>query len=195
MKIDKRHFIIGITGPSCSGKSSISEKLKEANDSQLIHLDDYWKDKTTFPRKYGFRNWELPQNLKFDLLYQNLQELKMGKKTKAPYCSEDGKFRGYKTLTPSEEVITEGFLLFYYEKIRDLFDLKLYVDISNDEVIRRRILRNRSNKNGKELYYREVVVKEYQKHGEPTKRYADLVVNGKEEINENIKKILEYIIK
>lgn len=189
-----RPFIIGIVGPSCCGKTSLCEKINEKiEDCLTIHLDNYWKDKSSFQRKYGFRNWELPNNLKFDLLNKNLRELKAGRNTEAPYCGDDGRFIGYKTLMPSDTIITEGFLLFYYRRIRETFNLKIYVDISDEEVIRRRILRNRSKKKGRELYYREVVVKEYKKYGEPVKKYADLIIDGKEDINKNIMSILKEI--
>ena len=78
---------------------------------------------------------------------------------------------------PAEILITEGFLLFHDESVRKLFDLKIYLDIPKEAIIARRAERNRSGKD-KTLYYQEVVVKEYEKHGLPTRKYADIVVDG-----------------
>src|SRR3989338_5344132 len=69
-------FIIGIAGPSSSGKSTICTELqKHLPNSSIIHTDDYWCNPENFPKEKGVKNWELPECLDFDRLYTNLLEL------------------------------------------------------------------------------------------------------------------------
>ena len=78
-------FLIGIAGPSASGKSTICEELtKIILPLVIISQDNYWKNPESFPRVNGVKNWELPEDLDFDTLYHNLRDLKEGKKTMAP---------------------------------------------------------------------------------------------------------------
>lgn len=192
--MDREVFLIGITGPSCSGKSTIVEELKKKlSDVLIINLDDYWHDKSTFPIKLGYRNWEIPDNLKFDLLLKNLEDLKQGKETEAPNCEGFNQVFGTQILKPKPIIIVEGFLLFYHNKIRDLFDLKIYVNLSDEDVINRRIKRNRSGRSLEEsgLYYREILVTEYKKYGEPSKAYCNLILEGNENIDSNVQEILK----
>lgn len=186
-------IFIGIAGPSTSGKTTIAKKLENLlSDSMVITLDDYWKDSSGFKRKQGYKNWELPENIDFDLLLANLEDLKKGKETSIPIC-EKFKFKEYKKIKPKKFIILEGFLLFFDKKIREMFDLKIYLDLSEEEIINRRITRSRSEKPEREFYYRNVVVEEHKKYGEPTKKYSDLIIDGKGEIKESLKNILEKL--
>ena len=120
-------FLIGVAGPSCSGKSVlIKEVWEKGGGISRIKVDNYWKNKNTFPRKLGYRNWDLPESRKFNLLYKNLLELKVGKKTKIPICKK-GQFDHFELFEPTPIIIVEGLFLFADKKISDLFDLKIYV--------------------------------------------------------------------
>ena len=73
-------LFIGISGPSACGKSATVKELLKLNSSFVrFKVDNYWKDAHTFPTKHGYRNWERPENLNFDLVYKHLLLLKQGK--------------------------------------------------------------------------------------------------------------------
>jgi uridine kinase len=173
-------FLLGIAGPSCAGKTTVAKLLQEMfPDALIVSQDQYWKDTSKFPRVGENKNWELPENLDFDTLARNLQELKSGKSTQAPlwkYKEEGNPHQ--QTLVPASFIIVEGFLLFHDERIRNLLDMKFYIDIPEDAIVARRVARNRRDEGDRELYYREVVVQEYRKHGLPTRKFADVVVDG-----------------
>ncbi len=190
--------LIGIAGPSCSGKSSLTEQLESSfKDMEFISLDSYWKDSNNFKKVwwpfgklFGCKNWELPQNLKLDDLYDNLFELKQGYETKIPICNDADYQKMYRIASPKSRIIVEGFLLFYDKSIRDIFDTKIYLDLPDEEIIKRRLERNKSNKPDRESYYRKVVVNEYKKYGLPGKQYADLILDGTKPLEDNLNKIL-----
>jgi uridine kinase len=172
-------FIVGISGPSCAGKSTLVDELQHRfPNSRIVHLDDFWHDPATFPpvRHHLFRNftnWELPQNLNFQLLHKVLRRLQKG-------------WRAFWRAISFERpiIFVEGFLLFHDAKIREMMDLKVYLDIPDETVVQRRMERKRFEFEGMELYYREVVLDEYRRHGLPTMRYADTVIDGTKTVHE-----------
>src|SRR3989344_6003420 len=188
-----KSFFVGIAGPSCSGKTTLVKALidKVKFDFELIHLDDYWDRDFKPPLINGYKNRELPENLKLDLLFLHLQELKSGKSVEIPYRAfevEDEK----RIVQPKKIIFVEGFLLFYKKEIGDSFDFKIYIDLSDEEIVKRGTERNRSNKND-EFYYRNIVISEYKKYGLPAKKEADLILNGEKDVNENVEVVLSKI--
>lgn len=186
---------MGVTGPSCSGKTTLIAKLTEnlsGGDVEIIHADDYWNRNFKHPLIGDYKNRELPENINHKLLFRHLCALKLGRSVEIPWKVfeiEGGK----KIAEPKRIIFVEGFLLFHWEKIRELFDLKVYYDLSDKEIINRRIKRARSGRDGREEYYRTVVINEYKRFGLPTKKYADLVLDGAGNLEENIRKILGKI--
>lgn len=188
-----KSFFVDIAGPSCSGKTTLVKALidKVKFDFELIHLDDYWDRDFKPPLINGYKNRELPENLKLDLLFLHLQELKSGKSVEIPYRAfevEDEK----RIVQPKKIIFVEGFLLFYKKEIGDSFDFKIYIDLSDEEIVKRGTERNRSNKND-EFYYRNIVISEYKKYGLPAKKKADLILNGEKDVNENVEVVLSKI--
>lgn len=190
-------FIIGIAGPSSSGKSTICEALqKHLKDSVIIHTDDYWCNPEHFPKEKGFKNWELPEGLDFDMLYTNLLELKQGKPTIAPQWVQGSYPPLQKEIKPSKIIIVEGFRLFWDKRIRKLLDFKIYIDVPEEIILQRRIERRRHpDKPDRELYYREIVVPEDKKYGLPTRQYADIVMDGSQSLLSIVKRIIGKINK
>ncbi len=177
-------ILIGIAGPSASGKSTVCEELqKKFKDTLLIHTDDYWCNPDHFPKKDGFKNWELPECLDFDTLHANLIALKQGKTIFGPQWIQGSYPPARKELKPANIILVEGFRLFYDPRIRKILDFKIYIDVPEDVILHRRIQRMRHReKVGRELYYREFVIPEDRQYGIPTKHYADLILDGKRSI-------------
>jgi|SRR3989344_1962508 len=187
-------FIIGIAGPSASGKSTVCEELvKLIPGSLLISQDDYWKNPEYFPRVKGLKNAELPECIDFGRLYHNLLDLKNGKNTTAPKWIRGQYPPNQQVLTPASVIIVEGFRLFYDSRIRDILDYKVYIDVSTTEIIQRRLSRLRHGQLEREWYYREVVVAEDIKHGLPMKKYADEVVDGTAAVHDIIKLLMNKL--
>ena len=149
----------------------------------MLSMDSYYKD---FPdlslderRKL---NYDHPNAFDFDLLYEHLQMLIQGKPIRVPEYSFElyGRTGKYEILLPRPVIIVEGILLFYDERIRNLFDIKIYVDTDADVRILRRLKRD-VEKRGRTLdsvinQYLETVRPMHIQFVEPTKRFADIIV-------------------
>ncbi|MBI2043867.1 AAA family ATPase [Candidatus Pacearchaeota archaeon] len=165
----KKRFVIGITGPSGSGKTTISEILTKRLKAGLMHSDDYWKyHGRKIPSRKEWKKWEHPSSIDFKRLERDIVKLK------------------------NKIIIVKGFHMLYNKKIRDILDLKIYADIPKSLIVKRRLDRF-GHEDNQEWYSKNIVVKSYKKYGEPTKKHADLHIMGTENINKNVKKILDYI--
>lgn len=168
--------LIGIAGPSGAGKSTITKIIEQENPNLLrVKLDNYFNNIEGFPKIDSEPIWDVPSNINFNLLYKNLLELREGKKTELPYFDKVT-FKRISRETESRPIIlVEGFLLYFDERIRNLFDVKLYVDISDELMLERRLKRETLDRN---KYIRDVVIPNYKIYGLPAKRYADFVIDG-----------------
>lgn len=181
-------FLLGISGPSGAGKSSVTKLVEAENLSVLrISLDNYFNDVKNFPKVDGQPNWDIPGNLNFELLQENLRDLKDGKNTEIPLYNKATYERTYKIVKPKKIILVEGFLLFLDERVRNLIDRKIYIEVS-DQIQQER--RSKRETPERYRYIREVVIPNYKIYGLPTKKYADVVLNGGktiEELKEEIK--------
>lgn len=183
-------IIVGIAGPSAAGKTTIVQELKKRIPHlQVISLDDFWKDSGLFPsievmQGISFKNWELPENLDFDRLCQALRSVRGRAHLSRGRRISHG-------MAMPRVIIVEGFLLLYDKRVRDMLDLKLYLDIDDDTVFSRRMERKRYVFEGMDLYYREVAIKEYRKYGLPTRKYADIIIDATAPLIRTV----DYIVK
>ncbi|MDP2641791.1 MAG: ATP-binding cassette domain-containing protein [bacterium] len=174
----KRRFVIGIVGPSGAGKSSLCKLLKKKSKQfEHVKLDNYFKSPKTFPKKHGFLNWEVPSNLKFNILLSDLKKLKAGKVVKTKTFP---KAKGAKpeplTLYPRKYILVEGFLLYKNKEIRDFLDQKIYLDVPKRIMLARRKIRFGAQHVND--YDTKVAIPEFLKHGVRQKKYADDIVNA-----------------
>ena len=180
-------FIIGIAGGTASGKTTVAKKIyKETShlgNVTLIKLDDYYKclDDLSLEERNKV-NYDHPDSIDFDLLKQNLSDLKNGKSVEKPIYDFTCHNRCKETehLEPTNVIILEGILVFVDEEIRDMFDMKIYVDTADDIRFIRRLQRD-MNERGRTL---ESVVNQYlstvrpmhEQFIEPSKKYADVII-------------------
>jgi len=173
-----KSIFIGIVGPSGSGKSSLCKILeKKSKLYEHIKLDNYFKSPKTFPKKFGFLNWELPSNLKFDKLLSDLKKLKVRRIVKT---KDFPKRKGDKpkpiTFYPRKYILVEGFMLFKNKNIREFLDIKIYLDLPKEMIVKRRKIRfGQDHLND---YDTKVAIPEFLKYGIIQKKYADYVVNA-----------------
>lgn len=184
-------LIIGIAGPSSVGKTKLTKLLSKKYKAPIIHLDNYVKEKFSYEDFFKrIKNWEIPSNINFDLLYDHLSSLKEGKSIKTvEYIYEYGKiFQREKIIKPAKFVLIEGMYLFYDKRIRNLIDVKIFLTAKKMKLFERRLKREGwfGLKN-----FREGFLPIYFKYILPTKRFANFVIKA----NSNLKLILKKIEK
>lgn len=172
-----RTRLIGLAGPSGSGKSTVARRaLREIAGLEVVKLDKFYKNIEEFPMVGQWRNWELPENLKFDELSQVLGDLKEGRPARIPlYLKPEGRIVGYRIAGPAPFVLVEGFLLYFMPQIRVFFDLKLYLDASLECQLSRRLAREVDFDPD---YFEKVMKPSIMLYGSGAKQCADIVIDG-----------------
>ena len=179
-------LIIGIAGGSGSGKTTvvraIANQLKE--NVVVIPQDSYYKDLShASEEEKRTHNFDHPDSIDFDLMHQQLKELREGKTVEQPIYSylTCGRSKD-ETLTvkPADIIIVEGILIFTDEKLRQLMDIKVFVDADDDDRVMRVISRDIAER-GKTVdwvieRYTNTVKPMYHQFIEPSKRYADVII-------------------
>lgn len=178
--------LIGVAGGSGSGKTTVARELfrKYQNDSvTMIEQDSYYKDQSHLSvEDRALTNYDHPLAFDNDLLLQHLQELLQGKPVEKPIY--DFKVHNRKQerilVEPKDVIILEGMLILEDERIRDMMDIKVFVDTDADVRIVRRIVRDIEER-GRSLdsvvnQYLNVVRPMHLQFIEPTKRYADVII-------------------
>ncbi|MDY2684920.1 MAG: uridine kinase, partial [Selenomonadaceae bacterium] len=147
--------IIGIAGGTGSGKSTFTNRLKEYFGDQVtvIYHDNYYKrhDELTFAERQKI-NYDHPDALDTDLLVEHLRALRAGQSIECPVYDFTKHNRSDETITiePSRVIIVEGILILQDERLRDIFDIKVFVEADADERILRRVVRD-MNERGRDL--------------------------------------------
>jgi len=161
-------FFIGIAGGSGTGKTKLAQELKKhfGREAKILQMDRYQKFGEKLPLLFGMKNWDCPQAIKWDKLEKDLISLR--------------KKKGI--------AIIEGYLLFHKLAIRRLFDFRVFLKASE----KTRVSRRTKFKNVK--YIEKVLLPMHKKYIEPTKKFADLVLNTeKYSIKQCAKKIIQAI--
>ena len=186
-------IFIGIVGPSGSGKSTLCKTLKQ--DSELfehVKLDNYFKPVESFPKKFGFPNWELPSNLKFDELFRDLKKLQAGEKVETKSLpKKKGDEAKQITLYPRKYILVEGFILFKDQEVRDLLDTKIYLDMSEEMILERRKMR--FGQDHVSDYDTKVAIPEFLEYGITQKEFADYIISANKSQKELQDEILRII--
>lgn len=189
-------ILAGICGGSCSGKSTIVEGLKSSlSDLTIIHFDDFFIGKEKLEGQ-NITNWEDPKLYRLDDFEKTISSIKQGMSVEIEANSRESRHEGLKTrvLKPSKCIVVEGFLVFYTENVRQCFDKKIYLDITEAEIIRRRY--DRMDKGGgkySDEYINMTLIEEHRKNVVPQRQYADLIIDATGPINENIDKVAAFI--
>lgn len=182
----KRPVIIGVTGGSGSGKTSVSRAIFDSLNGHsllMIQEDSYYKnqDDISFDERVKV-NYDHPNAFDTDLLIEQLGDLLEWKAIDIPVYDYVQHTRSKKTVhvEPKEVIIVEGILVLNDPRLRDLMDIKIFVDTDDDIRIIRRIKRDLEER-GRSLQsvidqYLSTVKPMYHQFIEPTKRYADIIV-------------------
>jgi len=179
-------LIIGVAGGSGSGKSTVARNVAQALQTEsvaFIDMDAYYLNFAHLPlpdrRKI---NWDHPETFDWELLVGQLTELAAGESIEKPVYDFVSHTRSDRTVVvpPAHVVVVDGILLFSDARVRDLCDVKVFVDADPDIRLIRRIRRDMS-KRGRPLdeileQYVTTVQPMHLQFVEPTKRYADVIV-------------------
>lgn len=182
----KTPLFIGITGGSGSGKTTIVNKIfSEVPEKSIaiIEQDSYYKDQSHLSYEERCKtNYDHPFAFDTDLLIEHIELLKNGHAIEKPLYDYEIHNRKKETMLiePKEIIIIEGLLVFYDERIRNLLDIKIFVDTDADLRLIRRIIRD-INERARTVdsviaQYINTVRPAHEQFIEPTKKYADIIV-------------------
>ncbi len=178
-------LIIGIVGGSGSGKTTVVKEVMNsfsAAQVAILSQDSYYKDSSHItPEERKAINFDHPDSIEFDLLVKHIQQLRKGKTIQEPVYDYITSVRHETTnnIEPKQVIIIEGILLFTDKRIRELCDIKVFVDAEPDDRLMRIIERDMQERGrtADQVINRYTLVKEMHiQFIEPTKRYADVII-------------------
>ena len=178
-------LVIGIAGGTGSGKTTLMNNLiKEfSEDVTILSHDNYYKrhDDLTYEQRC-LLNYDEPAALETDLMAEHLDQLRQGKAIDCPVYDFTQHNRSNETirLVPKKVIIVEGILIFENKELRDLMDIRIFVDTDSDVRLCRRIVRD-VRERGRTLesvvtQYLDTVKPMHEMYVEPSKKHANIIV-------------------
>lgn len=198
--------IIGIAGGTGSGKSTFTNRLRDAfqDDVAVLYYDNYYRVQDDIPFEERKKvNYDHPDAFETELLLEQLKELKEGRAIECPVYDFSLHNRSDEVVRvePKRVILLEGILVLADERLRELLDIKVYVEADADERILRRVIRDVKER-GRDIegvaeQYLTTVKPMHYLYVEPTRAMADIVINsGKNPVAfEIVKNNIEKIIK
>jgi uridine kinase len=179
-------LIVGIAGGTGSGKTTVVRKIREVfpdEDVIIIPQDSYYKDNGDISLEERQKiNFDHPDSVEFSLLIEHLKKLKKGKSVEMPIYSYLTCLRSKETIPvkPTRVVLVEGILVLTDPGLRNMMDIKVFVDADADDRLGRVIMRDiieRGRSVNKVLErYHDTVKPSHLQFIEPSKRYADIII-------------------
>ena len=183
----KKPLIIGIAGGTASGKTSISRHIQEMYDDvtsvRIIRQDDYYKDQSEKTMEERVTtNYDHPSSIDTDLLVSHVTALMQGQAIEKPVYDFVNHTRAdiTETCNPSEVLILEGLFVLQDERVRNLLDIRVFVDTEADIRFIRRLLRDVQERgrsmDSVVIQYLSTVRPMHESFVEPSKKYADIII-------------------
>lgn len=196
-------FVIGVAGASCSGKSSLANYLKERfrdRRPSVISCDSYYRDLSNISApERATRNFDNPDAIQSDLLIFHLKTLVSGKEVFQPVYDFSTHTRSARSIRiiPGELIIVEGIFVLYWAEIRKLLNTKVFVALSEEKLLFRRMTRDvmergRTKESILEQYNQSVKPM-MDKYVLPTRVFADILVNGADPVEQSAVRVMNFI--
>lgn len=196
-------FLVGLTGLSGSGKTTFLNRLQEAfseRDLCVISQDNYYKPKAEqIQDAEGIHNFDLPTSIDRVAFHQDIVQLLEGKVVQREEYTFNNSAATPKMLTfePRPIVLIEGLFIYYYEEIRNLLNLKLFLHAQETTAFTRRIKRDRLERNyplEDVLYrYQNHVLPSYEQYIQPFQKEANIVVNNHRNFDMGLDVVTAYL--
>ena len=197
------NYVIGITGGSASGKTEFLKKIFKCfgpDEVCLISQDNYYRPHDLLePDEAGYYNHDLPETIDSSTFGNHLEQLKLNQSVEfyeydfTTMSSSDQ----LKKLEPAPVIIAEGIFAFHYPEVVKHLDLKLYVEADGHLMLKRRLLRDQSERGQdmNEIFHRfeKHVIPAYEKYILPHKKTADIVVPNYERFDEAFEVVAAFI--
>ena len=196
-------LVIGIAGGTGSGKTTVVRKIIEslpADEVVVMPQDSYYKDNAHIPLEERLKmNYDEPASIEWTLLTEHIKRLKKGEDVEMPTydfitCS---RLKETVHLRPKEVIVVEGILVLTDKELRDMLDVKVFVDADADERLIRVIKRDCVERGRTPQMvidrYQETLKPMHELYIEPSKRYADLIIHQGGGNNVAIKLLTDYI--
>jgi len=179
-------FVIGVAGGSGSGKTTVVNHIINAVGTEnlvLLQHDSYYRDLKHIPFEQRIKqNYDHPSSLETELMIRHVNALQNGYSIKAPIYDFKNHVRSdeYNAHTPMPIILVDGILIFYEKELRELMDIKIFVDTDDDLRLLRRLKRD-LHERGREIdgvlnQYEKFVRPMHLEFVEPSKRYADIII-------------------
>ncbi|WP_296619543.1 uridine kinase [Marivirga sp.] len=196
-------FIVGITGGSASGKTMFLKSLLNhfpKDEICLVSQDNYYKDRHLQPKdENGVENFDTPQSIEFDDYTRDIKMLKEGK----PVSRKEYTFNNPDVVPkmlefkPSKIIVVEGLFVFYFPELIKLLDLKVFIDAKDYVKLKRRIMRDNSERGydlDDVLYrYEKHVAPTYEKYIDPFKYDADVIIPNNNKFDKGLEVLVSYL--
>jgi len=191
--------IIAISGGSGSGKTTLANNIMALfgeNECEIISQDNYYIDLSKkFDHDGGSLNFDHPEMLEFSLLANHLKNLREKKDVQIPTYdfSTHSRKNETKKISPTKIILVDGILILNSKELVDLFDLKIFIDVSDNIRLERRIFRDINERErtseGVIKQWENQVLPMHKKYVETSAKFANIIISGENEIKENAKEI------
>jgi uridine kinase len=193
-------YLIGIAGPSGSGKTTIARALVArlaAKQAQLLPLDGYYRDLShQSPETRAQVNFDAPEALDADLLIEQVKRLATGQPADTPLYdfATHCRIASRRRIEPGGVLVLEGLFVLYWPVLRGVLNLSVYVEAPDETCVRRRLARDIQERSRS----RQSVLRQYEQSVRPmarayvlpTKRHADLIVDGTTPVEDSVSRIV-----
>ena len=198
-----RSIFLGIAGGTGSGKTFIVDNLLSiynSNNINVINLDSYYKDLSHMGYQDRVKqNFDHPDSIDIDLIISHLKQISDGNNIDVPIYdfSNHVRLETTKTISQSNVIIVEGIFALHYMQLRKLYTLNVFIETSEDIRFQRRLSRDKKER-GRTIdsikdQFESTVLPMHKKFIGPSKQFADLIIDGNNNIINIIRSIKEKV--